>query len=276
MASGPAPADAGRLHSLAGLDAVSRMTKMDRAGRAAETAMGTGRERSGPAGRMDPPGAKMKLRDKQKLVIAEPLWLVREGFAALCRAGGECEVVGQCEDGEAAVELVESAKPDAAILDLDLQRLYTLELIRKLRRSAPNTRFVVLGTRTDSKTVVEVLRAGASAYLLKSGPAEHLFEALRRIRDGSVYVSPLLSLEKIFITGSTKKTGDPLDALSTREYEVFTLLVEGIRAKEIAARLELSPKTVDTYRASLMRKLEIHDVAGLVKYAIKRKLTPAS
>jgi DNA-binding NarL/FixJ family response regulator len=112
-----------------------------------------------------------------------------------------------------------------------------------------------------------------NAFLLKTAPASQLLEAFEQILDGGIYVSPQLELNKIFSAGNKASPDDPLQALSAREYQVFTLLVDGVRAKEIAARLELSPKTVDTYRASLMRKLDIHDVAGLVKFAIQRDLT---
>ena len=105
------------------------------------------------------------------------------------------------------------------------------------------------------------------------GPRIILLEAFEQILDGGIYVSPSLELDKIFSPGQKAVPDDPLEALSAREYQVFSLLVEGTRAKEIAARLDLSPKTVDTYRASLMRKLDIHDVAGLVKFAIQRDLT---
>ena len=121
--------------------------------------------------------------------------------------------------------------------------------------------------------MVEALRCGVNAFLLKSGPAHQLLEAFEQILEGGIYISPELELNKIFISGSKASSDDPLQALSAREYQVFSLLCDGVRAKEIAARLSLSPKTVDTYRASLMRKLDIHDVAGLVKFAIQRDLT---
>jgi DNA-binding NarL/FixJ family response regulator len=98
-------------------------------------------------------------------------------------------------------------------------------------------------------------------------------DAIQSVLQGGVYVCPLLNLEKVFTPSGGKVVKDPFDSLSAREHQVFSLLVSGIRAKEIAARLDLSPKTVDTYRASLMRKLNIHDVAGLVKFAIQRNLT---
>jgi DNA-binding NarL/FixJ family response regulator len=99
-------------------------------------------------------------------------------------------------------------------------------------------------------------------------------EAFEQTAQGGVYVSPMLELDKIFAQSKSRKPDDPMDLLSAREYQVFSLLVEGLRAKEVAARLDLSPKTVDTYRASLMRKLDIHDLAGLVKFAVQRGLTP--
>ncbi len=209
------------------------------------------------------------------IVLAEEMTLLREGLAALSEATGRYSVVAQCDDGAAALELILSRRPDIAVLDLNLPKLFALEAIRKLRLAGSTTRLVVTSLRRDRKTVLEVLRSGASAYVLKSGPARHLLEAYQQVLDGGIYVSPLLELDKIFVARKKPDPEDPLGTLSAREYQVFTLLIDGIRAKEIAARLDLSPKTVDTYRASLMRKLDIHDVAGLVKFAINRNLTTA-
>jgi len=158
-------------------------------------------------------------------------------------------------------------------LDLNLTDLFTLEIVKRVREAGLRTKIIVLSTRGDRKTVVEALRCGVSGFLLKTAPSSQLLEAFQQVLDGSIYVSPQLELNRIFTSNSKAQANDPLDSLSAREHQVFTLLVEGVRAKEIAARLELSPKTVDTYRASLMRKLDIHDVAGLVKFAIHRDLT---
>jgi DNA-binding NarL/FixJ family response regulator len=211
---------------------------------------------------------------KTSVVIAEELELVRESLAALCESFGDYQVIGQCGDGEAAVQMIFSLKPDIAVLDLNLPRLFTLEAVRKVRLARSPCKLVVLSCRQDRKTVIEALRGGASAYVLKSGPGRHLFEAFQQIGNGGVYVSPMVRLEKIFASRRKEGPEDPLDLLSTREYQVFSLLIDGIRAKEIAARLDLSPKTVDTYRSSLMRKLDIYDLAGLVKFAVNRNLTP--
>ena len=147
------------------------------------------------------------------------------------------------------------------------------QVARRIKDLNQATKVVVLSTRRDRKTVVGALRCGVSAFLLKSGPSLQLLEAFDQILDGGIYVSPSLELDKIFSPGQRSIPDDPLESLSAREYQVFSLLVEGTRAKEIAARLDLSPKTVDTYRASLMRKVDIHDVASLVKFAIQRDLT---
>src|SRR5271170_8017082 len=207
------------------------------------------------------------------VLLADDLTLVREGLAALCQKIPHYRVVGQCSEGAAALRMIEAQRPDIAVLDLNLPDLFTLEIVRRVREANIPTKIIVLSLRKDRKTVVEALRGGVNAFLLKSAPSQELIEAFEQVLDGGIYVSPQLELSKIF--GSSQKAGseDPVEALSSREHQVFTLLVEGVRAKEIAARLELSPKTVDTYRASLMRKLDIHDVAGLVKFAIQRDLT---
>jgi DNA-binding NarL/FixJ family response regulator len=206
------------------------------------------------------------------ILLADELTLVREGLAALCEAQGQFRVVGQCSEGAAALRMIQVQRPDIAVLDLHLRDMFTLELVKRIKEACPVTKVVVLSMRRDRKTVVEALRCGVSAFLLKSGPSDQLLEAFGQILDGGIYVSAELELNKIFCPGD-KAVEDPLQSLSAREYQVFSLLCEGVRAKEIAARLTLSPKTVDTYRASLMRKLDIHDVAGLVKFAIQRDLT---
>ena len=171
-----------------------------------------------------------------------------------------------------ALRLIESKRPDIAVLDLNLPDLFALEIVKRIREAKIPTKIVVLSIRRDRKTVIEALRCGVNAFLLKTAPATQLLEAFEQILDGAIYVSPQLELAKIFSAGNKGSPDDPLQALSAREYQVFTLLVDGIRAKEIAARLQLSPKTVDTYRSSLMQKLEIYDIASLVKFAIQRSL----
>ncbi len=212
---------------------------------------------------------------RYSILLADDLTLVREGLAALCDTQPHLKVIGQCSEGAVALRTIEAERPDIAVLDLNLSDLFTLEIVRRVKEANLPTRIVVLSTRKDRKTVVEALRAGVNAFLLKSSPSHQLLDAYDQILAGGIYVSPQLELDKIFANSGKAGPEDPLESLSAREYQVFTLLIDGIRAKEIAARLELSPKTVDTYRASLMRKLDIHDIAGLVKFAIQRDLISA-
>lgn len=215
----------------------------------------------------------MEQRKKISILLADDLVLVREGIASLCEATGIYSVTDQCGDGATALQLIQTNQPDMAILDLNIPRLFSLEIVRKVRELNLSTRMLVLSSRGDRKLVLESLRNGANGFLLKSSPAAQLLDALLQIMSGGIYVSPEMELEKIFIAHRKNDTSDPLESLSSREYQVFSLLIDGIRAKEIAARLDLSPKTVDTYRASLMRKLDIYDLPGLVKFAIQRDLT---
>lgn len=209
------------------------------------------------------------------VVLADDHAIVREGFAALCEVNG-MRVLGQCSDGPAAVELILSKQPDFVILDLHMPGMTGIEVIRRLRISGCVSKLMILSISRDDKPVIEALRAGADAYLLKDGPARHLLEAISYVRDGGQYVSPLLKGAGLFTRPEASAPDDPLAALSPREMEVFSYLVKGMRAKDIAELLRISPKTVDTYRATLMRKLNVHDIVGLVKFAIERNLTGTS
>jgi len=206
------------------------------------------------------------------IIVAEEMSLVREGIVSLLARREGIDVVAQAGDGEQAWNQIRRLKPETALLDLSLERMHAFEVIRQVRSEGIPTRTVILSARRDRKTVLEALRAGAQGFLLKAGSTQNLYDCLEQVRAGGVYVSPEVNLQEIFAPNRTEVV-DPLETLSAREYQVFTLMVEGVRAKEIAARLNLSPKTVDTYRASMMRKLNIHDVATLVKYAIQKHLT---
>ncbi len=209
------------------------------------------------------------------IVLADDHAIVREGIASLCAAHG-FTILGECSDGAAAVEMVLDRKPEFAILDLHMPGLSGLEAVRRLRAAGCGSKLMILSIGRDETTVMDALRAGADAYLLKDGPSRHLLDAVNFVRDGGVYVSPLLRGAGLFAGPERIAVEDPLASLSPREMEVFSYLVNGLRAKEIADLLDISPKTVDTYRAGLMRKLNVHDLVGLVKFAIERNLTSTS
>ena len=209
------------------------------------------------------------------VVLADDHNIVREGIAALCKEHG-MRVLGQCSDGEAAIAMIQSLKPDFALLDMHMPGLTGVEVVRRLRAAGSSTKLVILSISREETTILEALRAGADAYLLKDGPSRHLLDAIHFVQDGGVYVSPLLKGAGLFTKSEGAREPDPLAALSPREMEVFSYLVNGLRAKDIADLLDISPKTVDTYRASLMRKLKVHDLVGLVKFAIEKNLTSTS
>lgn len=210
---------------------------------------------------------------KNTIVLAEELSLVREGIARLCEANGNFHVADQCSDGVAALDALERLRPDVAVVDFNIPKLFSLEVVRRIKELGAPTRFMILASKGDRKMALEALRSGANGFVLKSASTDHLLEGLHQVAAGSIYVSSELQFERIFLAPRRAEPEDPLETLSSREYQVFQLMIEGIRAKEIACRLNLSPKTIDTYRASLMRKLDIHDVPGLVKFAIQRDLT---
>jgi len=204
------------------------------------------------------------------IILADDHGIVREGIAAFCKARPEITIIGQCSDGEEAVEKILAHRPDFAILDLNMPKLSGLDVVRRVRLANCATRLIVLSIAREDALIKELFRSGANGYVLKDGPARHILDAISYILDGGQYLTPLLRREGIDSQREKKK--DPLALLSKREYEVFSFLVDGMRPKDIAKLLEISPKTVDTYRANIMRKLEVEGIAGLVRFAIQRNL----
>jgi two-component system response regulator DegU len=203
------------------------------------------------------------------LILADDHGIVREGVAAFCKARSDVSLLGQCSDGQEALDMILARNPDFAVLDLDMPKLSGLEVIRRVREAGSKTRLIVLSISRDQNIIRELFRSGADGYVLKDGPSRHIFDAINYVRDGGQYLTPLLHRENI---DKKQEKQDPLALLSKREFAVFSLLVDGVRPKDIAKSLEISPKTVDTYRANIMRKLMIDNVAGLVRFAIQRNL----
>ncbi len=209
------------------------------------------------------------------VLIGEEFPLVREGLSHLCRHLG-FDVVSRCGDGNAALAAIQRYKPAVAVLDQNLPELSASDISRRLRSSTTRvcpTRILILSDRNDRRSVLDSLRNGVAGYLLKSAEPQDFARAIRSLIKGQLYLSPGLNIGAVIESSTPSAPSDPVGQLSAREYQVFKFLIDGIRAKEIASRLDISPKTIDTYRANLMRKLDIHDVAGLVKFAIQRELT---
>lgn len=213
--------------------------------------------------------------DSITLALVEEYTLYREALVSLFSSQPGIVLLGCASSGTALVDMMMQKEPDIALVDLHLTDIHAFEVIRRVRSIGLHTRLMLLAGRADPRTATEAIRGGAQGLVLKSSSAAQIADACRQVMSGAVYVDPRVELTQTLTNVVRKDPGDPLDALSSREHQVFSLLIEGVRAKEIAARLAVSPKTVDTYRASLMRKLNIHDVAGLVKYAIGRQLITA-
>lgn len=206
------------------------------------------------------------------IVLADDHGIVREGIAAFCKSRPDLSILGQASDGEEALAMILAHKPDFAVLDLNMPKLSGLDVVRRVRLAKGTTKLIVLSINRDESVIRDLFRAGADGYILKDGPARHLLDAINYIQDGGQYLTPLLRRESV----ESKERKDPLALLSKREYEVFSYLVDGMRPKDIARLLEISPKTVDTYRANIMRKLEVDGIAGLVRFAIQRNLNSNS
>ena len=206
------------------------------------------------------------------LLFVEEQELYREGLTCLFHSHPGFELMGSTSVGASLIDLLLSRPADLALIDLHLTDVHAFEVIRRARAAGVETRLMLLASRADPRTATEAIRGGAQGMVLKSSTSHQLLEACRQVMSGAIYIDPRIELTQTLTSVVRRDPVDPLEALSSREHQVFSLLIEGVRAKEIAARLAVSPKTVDTYRASLMRKLNIHDVAGLVKYAIQRQL----
>lgn len=189
-------------------------------------------------------------------------------------------IVGEAEDGLTAVDLVERLQPDVLILDLRLPDLDGLEVIRRVRRRAAQTRIVMLSMHADEAAALEALRAGAAAYVLKSGSTSFLRLAVQEALAGRRYLSPPLSEQAIDVylqqTTTTTPALDRYAMLTPREREILHLAAQSATNAEIGARLKISPRTVETHRGNLMRKLGLQTQTDLIRYALKRGLLPSA
>ncbi len=205
-----------------------------------------------------------------KVILADDHHLVRSGIRALLESISGVRVVGETGDGREALELIEHHRPDVALLDITMPGLNGLEVAARVREASPRTRVVVLSMHAGETYVAQALRAGVAGYLLKDSAASDLAVALEAVSRGGTFLSPTISQLVVasFLRGEPPPT-DPLEGLSPRQREVLQLIAEGRSTKEIAADLALSVKTVETHRAQIMERLGIHDVPGLVRFAIR-------
>jgi len=210
-----------------------------------------------------------------KVFIADDHKMFREGFKAQLDNVESMTVIGEATNGNEAVRMVEKLKPDVVVLDVTMPLLNGIEATRRILKSFPNIKVIILSMHADRIYVKEALKAGAEGYLLKEDSFEQLIEAIKTVLRGKVYLSK--ALEETMVDDFVRQirhgeVDTKVDPLTSREREILQLIAEGKTSREIADILNVSSTTIDTHRKNIMDKLSIHNTAGLVKYAIKHKI----
>jgi len=208
-----------------------------------------------------------------RLLLADDHTLVRAGIRSLLESAGGIEVVAESGDGREALELIVKHRPDVALIDIGMPGLSGLEVARRCAQESPRTKVVILSMHADATYVRQAMRAGAAGYLLKGAAVVELPFAIQSVMRGEKYLTPRIS--QTIVDGFLREgrdEADPLEGLTDRQREILQLVAEGQSTKEIAQLLELSIKTVETHRTRIMERLEIHDVPGLVRFAIRAGL----
>ena len=208
-----------------------------------------------------------------RVLLADDHTLVRAGIRSLLESVAGVEVVAECGDGRESLELIAKHRPDVALLDIGMPGLNGLEVAKRTAQESPKTRVIILSMHGDESHVTRALRAGVAGYLLKGAAVAELPLALQAVMRGETYLTPKISSHVVgALLRETDEEAGPLEGLTERQREILQLIAEGKSTKEIAAILDVSVKTVETHRMRLMDRLEIHDVPGLVRFAIRAGL----
>jgi DNA-binding NarL/FixJ family response regulator len=203
------------------------------------------------------------------LLLADDHQLVRQSLISLLEHEG-FEVVGEASDGRTAVRLVQELSPEIAVLDMVMPGLNGIDAARQIQRASPRTKSILVTMYAERQYVVQALRAGIRGYVLKSQGARDLIQAIREVHNGAVYLSPKVS--ELAVDLSLGRAEAEADPLSPREREVVQLIAEGLTTKEVASVLGISVKTAEAHRINSMRKLDVHETASLVRYAVRQGL----
>ena len=217
----------------------------------------------------------MKENNQTTVVLADDHIIVRQGIKRLLE-DSDIQVIGEASDGLEAVKLVETLKPDFLISDINMGAMNGLEVTRRVVKQFPQTKIIILSMFGDDGYVIEALRAGAIAYVLKSSTSTDLLQAIKDAIDGKHHLSETLSERAIdnYIQKVTSASPEPFDTLSIREREVMQMVVQGMTSAEIGKKLFISPRTVDIHRANLMRKLGLRTRIDLVQIAQRQGILP--
>jgi DNA-binding NarL/FixJ family response regulator len=218
------------------------------------------------------------LLNRYRIVLADDHQMFRRGVKRIIQENPKLEVVGEASDGLQLLEIIKQSPPDMVIVDVSMPNLRGLEATREIKMSFPDLKVIILTMHKDREYLYHALSAGAEGYLLKEDADVELFAAIKTIRQGGSYISPLLApqLTDIFLQRQRPKEGDrrfPAETLTNREREIIKLIAEGKSSKDIAGLLYISSRTVQHHRANIMRKLSFKKTADLVKYAIQKGYT---
>ncbi len=211
---------------------------------------------------------------KIRILLADDHTILRDGIRSLIEDEPDMEVVGEAEDGLTVVKLAETLKPDIILMDLAMPLLNGLEATRQIRKSNPRAKILILTMHENEEYIRQVLAAGAMGYILKDAAARELLGAIRSVQKGEVVLSPAIT--RLIVTDYLRwgdlSTQDSSEGLTDRERQILQLIAEGYTNKQIADILSISIKTVQAHRLNLMKKLDLHDRAELIKYAIQKKI----
>ena len=211
---------------------------------------------------------------KIRVLLTDDHILFRQGIRTLLSAESEIEVVGEASNATDAVALAEQVRPDVVLMDIGMPGLSSFEATRQIRKERPETKVIFLSMYDDEDYLAECVEMGANGYILKESPAEQLFTAIREVHRGGSYLSPRLLTRLVddFRMQGGNVRQPRFGTLTKREREILKLLAEGKSVKEIASAFDLSVKTIEAHKFNLMRKLDIHNKAQLVQYAIQKKI----
>jgi DNA-binding NarL/FixJ family response regulator len=212
-----------------------------------------------------------------KVILCDDHKIFCEGLRFMLAGQPGIEVIATAPDGHAAVQLARDLAPDVMIIDIGMPNLNGIEATRKVIAENPSVRIIALSMHSDKRFVTEMFKAGASGYLLKDCDSEELISAIKAVMEDKSYITPAVAKTVIndYIKSIREENASVFSVLTAREREVLQILAEGKSTRQIAATLYVSEKTVETHRRQIMNKLEIHSVAGLIKYAIREGLTTA-
>src|SRR5687767_3660547 len=207
------------------------------------------------------------------VILVDDHEVVRDGLRHLIEAQPDLEYLAGFGDGSAAVRYAAARQPNVAIVDIAMPKMNGIEVTRQIHDVCPETEILILSMHADPEFIYQAFRAGARGYVIKESAGAEVVTALRTLRGGQRYVSQKIDAAELERYLRERGEDNPIERLSARERQVVQLLVEGRTSAEVAARLNLSPKSVDTYRSRMMKKLEIDDLASLVKFAIRHGIT---